>query len=368
MTVLTLSTRRAHNAPASHIEAGFDSPKERQLAASISNAAFLSRAVRPVWAACAGSRKARRGSSGLSTRTVPPSPFDSVAGGSTIELRSLAMQNNVQKPSTKDANGNSKISTRNGTNCQVGILRSKPSTQRNVLPANATGVELSKTCADGAHLGADETRKKAPKLKVKNGVATTTSLQVAEYFGKQHKDVIRAIRNMASEISPHEHERNFAPMFVDIKTGQGATRQSIAYTLTRDGFTLLAMGFTGKQAFRFKVEYIAAFNKLEAAALEKLKSRKTLPRAQRALPQPAAPVALPAPEQSLEQLALKQLRSATFVLYFDQAGDISLFSHSRQCIVAEPDQLADLIASTNSKISRELLPAIIGAAAGRLKP
>lgn len=99
-------------------------------------------------------------------------------------------------------------------------------------------------------------------LAVTNGQATTTSLQVAEKFNKRHDDVLKAVRNL--ECPPEFHARNFAAMSVDVIVGNGAVRQSPAYTITRDGFTLLAMGFTGKEAAQWKVKYIAAFNKMEA--------------------------------------------------------------------------------------------------------
>jgi Rha family phage regulatory protein len=95
----------------------------------------------------------------------------------------------------------------------------------------------------------------APTLVAVDGQATTTSNDIAVHFNKRHADVIRAIENIES---PKEfNERNFALVeFVDAKG-----EQRPAYRITRDGFTLLAMGFTGKRA----LAYIEAFNKMEAA-------------------------------------------------------------------------------------------------------
>lgn len=101
-----------------------------------------------------------------------------------------------------------------------------------------------------------------PDLTVIDGVITTTSLQVAEHFGKTHKSVLRAIRNL--ECSTEYHQRNFAPMVVTVEIGSGATRDDPAYRLTRDGFVFLAMGFTGKEAAQWKEAYITAFNKMES--------------------------------------------------------------------------------------------------------
>lgn len=103
----------------------------------------------------------------------------------------------------------------------------------------------------------------APTLAVVDGKATTLSTDVARHFGKRHDDVLKSIRALASEMD-EEHARNFAEMLVDVEIGNGATRQSPAYRLTRDGFTLLAMGFTGKRALQFKLAYIDAFNRMEA--------------------------------------------------------------------------------------------------------
>jgi anti-repressor protein len=70
----------------------------------------------------------------------------------------------------------------------------------------------------------------------------TTSLDVAEKFGKMHKDVLKAIRNL--ECPEEFKRRNFAPR--DYRDDRGKDQKS--YLISRDGFTLLAMGFTGKGA------------------------------------------------------------------------------------------------------------------------
>lgn len=100
-----------------------------------------------------------------------------------------------------------------------------------------------------------------PDLTIVEGKVTTTSLQVAEHFGKAHKSVLRAIRNL--ECSPDFHQHNFAPLITEYKNGKGGTQQAEAFTMTRDGFVFLAMGFTGKEAAQWKEAYITAFNKME---------------------------------------------------------------------------------------------------------
>lgn len=97
--------------------------------------------------------------------------------------------------------------------------------------------------------------------------AITTSIKVAEVFGKEHKDVLRRISQLTvktAEIQGFSAERNFALSEYKDETG----RSLPMYELSRDGFTLLAMGFTGKKALEFKLAYINQFNKME----QKLKS------------------------------------------------------------------------------------------------
>lgn len=86
----------------------------------------------------------------------------------------------------------------------------------------------------------------------------TTSLAVAEAFGKLHKNVLQDIRNLGC--SAEFNRLNFKP--VDYVDAKGEKRPM--YIMTRDGFTLLAMGFTGEKAMRFKEAYIKAFNRMEA--------------------------------------------------------------------------------------------------------
>lgn len=127
----------------------------------------------------------------------------------------------------------------------------------------------------------------------RDGQALTTSREVADYFGKAHKNIIQAIEQLFkdaetlnSEFSglnfqpanPREDGLNFQP----IKTAQsGGTveefltanfhlseytdsinRRKKQYIITKDGFTLLAMGFTGAKAMQFKVACINAFNRM----------------------------------------------------------------------------------------------------------
>lgn len=91
---------------------------------------------------------------------------------------------------------------------------------------------------------------------MKDQQAVTTSLQVAENFGKAHKHVIESIKNLAAENSATKN------MFAEGTYVNRGKEYPMVY-MNRDGFTLLAMGFNGKKALNFKVKYIEAFNAME---------------------------------------------------------------------------------------------------------
>lgn len=94
-------------------------------------------------------------------------------------------------------------------------------------------------------------------LKSDKGTPITNSLLVAQKFRKTHKNVIRDIKNLTAQ--------NCAvrSMFVETTYTSQRGRSEPMYIMNRDGFTLLAMGFTGKEALQFKIDYINAFNKME---------------------------------------------------------------------------------------------------------
>ena len=92
------------------------------------------------------------------------------------------------------------------------------------------------------------------------GQAVTNSVKVAQKFGKEHKNVLGTIRELIKGLA----ENSAYPLFEEstyINEQNGQTYPM--YIMGRDGFTLLAMGFTGKQALKFKMDYINAFNKME---------------------------------------------------------------------------------------------------------
>ena len=92
-----------------------------------------------------------------------------------------------------------------------------------------------------------------------NGQAVTNSVKVAEKFGKEHKHVLESIRKlMTAENSA------VLQMFEESTYINEQNKTQPMYLMNRDGFTLLAMGFTGTKAMEFKIDYINAFNKMES--------------------------------------------------------------------------------------------------------
>lgn len=97
-------------------------------------------------------------------------------------------------------------------------------------------------------------REPEPEIEMIDGQALTSSKNVAEVFGREHKTVLDAIRNL--ECSPEFNRQNFLP--IDYTDARG--RSQPMHLMTFDGFTFLAMGFTGSKAAQFKEQYIKAFN------------------------------------------------------------------------------------------------------------
>ncbi|ECP6247741.1 Rha family transcriptional regulator [Campylobacter jejuni] len=94
------------------------------------------------------------------------------------------------------------------------------------------------------------------ELEVVDNAVYTTSLSVAEVFNKNHKNIIRKINEFPKD---NFTKLNFEPSKYIDSTG----RVLPCYKITRDGFSLLVMGFTGEKAYKWKVEFIKAFNEME---------------------------------------------------------------------------------------------------------
>lgn len=110
-----------------------------------------------------------------------------------------------------------------------------------------------------------------------NGELRTTSHHVAEYFGKAHKNVLGRIRNLGC--SEEFRRLNFKPS--SYVNEQGKEQPQVE--MTKDGFLLLAMGYTGPEAMRLKEAYIAEFNRM-AAALQVPREGLSRPKKSPALP------------------------------------------------------------------------------------
>ena len=114
-----------------------------------------------------------------------------------------------------------------------------------------------------------------PSVSLHDGRPATTSREVAHYFRKRHDNVVRDIRSIMDNC-PEE----FTALNFEVSNYLDQTGRSLPmYIIFRDGFTLLAMGYTGPEAIRFKLAYIEAFNRMEAELARR--NRPALPAAPR---------------------------------------------------------------------------------------
>lgn len=109
----------------------------------------------------------------------------------------------------------------------------------------------------------------------KNSIPVVSSRRVAEIFSKRHDNVLRDISDINSGLLKIE-EPNWQTNFIK-STYSDRGKKYPEYLLTRDGFTLLAMGFTGKKAMQFKVAYINRFNQMEQLIQELQEAKMEFP-------------------------------------------------------------------------------------------
>jgi len=160
-----------------------------------------------------------------------------------------------------------------------------------------------------------------PAIQVEDGKAITTSLEIARVFDKRHDHVLDAIRTMLVDM-PADHLPNFRETVITRENPSGgAPIKSPAYHLTRDGFTLLAMGFNGKRAMAFKLAYIDAFNRMEAEL------------AGRSLPPP------PVPTKTLTFTVPVNDHTSRWLLHTDRQGREVVTELSPETHVTTIDQL-----------------------------
>lgn len=99
---------------------------------------------------------------------------------------------------------------------------------------------------------------------INNNQVVVSSRNIAEHFGKEHKTVLRSINEILVA-------QNCATKFFHETTHEYRGQKFPEYLMNRDGFALLVMGFTGKEALEWKVKYINAFNAMEQELRNKFK-------------------------------------------------------------------------------------------------
>lgn len=191
--------------------------------------------------------------------------------------------------------------------------------------------------------------------KGENNQALTTSLMVAKKFGKEHKHVLEAIRNLLSvtaEKSAFVENQQLTKMFALAEVEQpmpvgGGVKKAPMYVMNRDGFTLLAMGFTGEKALRFKLEYINAFNAMEQQIREVVASYQIsdpIKRAERWIEEEKERQRLQVENQQKEQLLIEQEPKVNFAN--------AMITSTTSCLVGE---LAKIITQNGYTIGQNRL-------------
>jgi Rha family phage regulatory protein len=105
-----------------------------------------------------------------------------------------------------------------------------------------------------------------PQVFLKDGIAFTDSRDVAKKFKKEHKNVLRDIQNLGCS-------SDFSKLNFELSSYQTTQNKTLpCFHMSRDGFVILAMGFTGKEAMQWKEDYIEAFNMMEAALKDNTQS------------------------------------------------------------------------------------------------
>lgn len=128
-------------------------------------------------------------------------------------------------------------------------------------------VDMAKNAVKEKEIGEikmENTKHKHKDVVIKriDGELVVTSRQVAVDFDKRHSDVIEKIEELIKT------ENSVMTMFIESSYKAGTGKSYKEYLITRDGFSLLVMGFTGSRALQWKLKYIEAFNKMEQALKE----------------------------------------------------------------------------------------------------
>lgn len=183
----------------------------------------------------------------------------------------------------------------------------------------------------------------------------TTSLRVADIFGKLHKNVIQGISALIAECPDEFGRLNFKPSSYINQQG----KEQPAYELTRDGFALLVMGFTGREALAFKIAYIERFNAMEA------EQRSPAVNGAASLPEPSQTVAHYESESAriaseMERLQVEQERLESTPISMMPAQFREDF-HPHVLIGSHHIRVVDLVAMTEAySIPRKVVEGLLG--------
>lgn len=124
-------------------------------------------------------------------------------------------------------------------------------------------------------------------ITVSNGIATVNSRDVAMHFGKEHSEVLKRIKgydrivdgklkHIDGILDQFDSGVNTLEYIIPNQYKDISGKMNMEYLLTRDGFSLIVMGFTGSKALEWKLKYIEAFNKMELALKEQNKKAQLL--------------------------------------------------------------------------------------------
>lgn len=111
-------------------------------------------------------------------------------------------------------------------------------------------------------------------VEVRNNQAVVSSVQVAESFGKQHRNVLQSINEIKKQYKKDNSSAEFSAQYHETTYKDASGKNNKMYLMNRDGFSLLVMGFTGEKAFTWKRKYIKAFNKMEKALNKQIAVRE----------------------------------------------------------------------------------------------
>ena len=117
----------------------------------------------------------------------------------------------------------------------------------------------------------------------KAGIPIASSRRVAEIFKKRHDHVLRDIQEIIISFPKSGEPNQNINQYFTSSTYKDRGKRYPEYLMTRDGFTLLAMGFTGKKAMAFKIAYINRFNEMESFIRNLVEAKADFPEFTRAI-------------------------------------------------------------------------------------